>query len=318
MRRAGNLYLKIAEMENLRLAFWKAQKGKSSRPDVISFRERLEEELLDLRHGLLEGDVSIGDYRYFTVHDPKERVICAASFRERVLHHAVMNVCEPVFERYQIYDSYACRKGKGLDVCLKRMQEFCRRYNWYLKLDIHKYFDSIDHCILKELLAHHFKEHALLELFGRIIDSYDVVENRGIPIGNLTSQHFANMYMAVFDHQAKDAWRLPGYVRYMDDFAFFYNDRGETPQWLDMSRRFLEERLGLELNEPQSNSTSRGLPAFSYRVYGCRLRLSLKAKRRFKKSIDEAVANGETQRIRPLLAFIDRAEAEGFKSRIFG
>ena len=303
-------------MENLRLAFWKAQKSKADKEEVIRFRENLENELLQMREELLEGVFPVGDYSYFTIHDPKERVICAASFRERVLHHAIMNVCEPVFERYQIYDSYACRKDKGVDACLERLMEMCRCHRWYLKLDIKKYFDSIDHQVLEEMLARRFKDRRLLLLFGQIIDSYEVASGKGIPIGNLTSQYFANMYLAAFDHKVKDEWRVPGYVRYMDDFVLFYSDKTETRQWLDMAEGFLGDKLALKLNEPQSNSTYRGIPALSYRVYGNCLRLSLKAKRRFKRNMSEALETGDTQRIRPLLAFVDRAAAAGFKANV--
>ncbi|MBP5673741.1 MAG: hypothetical protein J6X49_15240 [Victivallales bacterium] len=221
MKRAGNLYMEIAEMDNLRLAFWKAQRGKRGKREVMAYRENLDEELMRLHEQLVQGEVEVGRYHYFTIHDPKERMICAADFRERVLHHAIMNVCEPFFERYQIHDSYACRKGKGVDACLERLQEMCRRHQWYLKLDIHKYFDSIPHEGMKQVLRHYFKDTRLLMLFYRIIDSYEVASGRGIPIGNLTSQHFANMYLGVLDHQLKEVWKVPGYVRYMDDFILF-------------------------------------------------------------------------------------------------
>lgn len=158
MKRAGNLYQKIAEHENLRLAFWKAQRGKSGKHDILRYREHLDENLKQLRGELLNGDIDIGHYHYFTIYDPKERMICAADFRERVLHHAIINICEPYFEAYQIYDSYACRKGKGLDVALRRAQFFCRKFDWYLKLDVHKYFDSIEHDKLLCLLDRRFKD----------------------------------------------------------------------------------------------------------------------------------------------------------------
>ena len=119
---------------------------------MIAFRANLDAELADLSNELLAEDVSLGDYHYFTIHDPKERLICAAAFRERVLHHALVNVVEPVFERYQISDSYACRKGKGTYKALDRSREFSRKNRFYLKLDIRKYFYNIDHALLMQQL----------------------------------------------------------------------------------------------------------------------------------------------------------------------
>ena len=303
-------------MENLRLAFWKAQRGKQGKREVMVFREDLDAHLSRLREGLLSGDVPIGEYSYFTINDPKERVICAASFSERVVHHAIMNVCEKEFERYQIFDSYACRKGKGVDCCLKRMQQMCGRFAWYLKLDVHKYFDSISHDILKRLLRRHFKDTDLLLLFDRIIDSYNVSEGRGIPIGNLTSQFFANMYLGLLDHQVKDVWRNPGYVRYMDDFVLFFDTREDAKEMLDQVRDFLENELALELNQPQLNKTRFGIPALSYRVFTGHLRLSLKAKRRFKRKMSQAIADGERERMLPLLSFVERADCLGIKKKV--
>ena len=214
MKRAGNLYQKISELSNLQLAFWRAQRGKSGREDVIRFRDNLDEELQQLALEIQNGTVAIGDYHYFTINDPKKRTICAASFRERVLHHAIMAVCDEEFERFQIYDSYASRKGKGVDACFKRTQEFCGKYRWFVKLDIHKFFDSVNHDILLRLLNRRFKDPRLLYLFSSIIDSYETTANCGIPIGNLTSQYFANLYLGQMDPLIKDEWKVPGYAIY--------------------------------------------------------------------------------------------------------
>jgi len=210
---------KIADAENLRLAFWKAAKGKRGKADCVAFRERLDENLAALRAELLEGDVPVGNYHYFTVHDPKERLICAASFRERVLHHAVMNVCEPALERAAVFDSYACRKGKGRLLAVERAQGYARTHGWFLKMDIRKYFDSIDHETLRALLGRKFKDPELLRLVDRILASYQTAPGRGLPIGNLTSQHFANFYLAPLDRFLKEELRRGAYVRYMDDFV---------------------------------------------------------------------------------------------------
>jgi hypothetical protein len=172
MKRAGNLYGRIAEPENLRLAFLKSIRGKRGKPDVIAYTANLDANLRQLREQLLAERVDAGHYHFFTVHDPKERVICAASFPERVLHHAIMNVCEPVLERYAIHDSYACRTGKGMHSAVLRAQDFTRRYAWYLKLDIRQYFASIDHGVVTALLERRIKDKAVLRLIGAILDTY--------------------------------------------------------------------------------------------------------------------------------------------------
>lgn len=195
---------KIADGENLRLAFWKAAKGKRGKADCLAFREGLEENLTALGEELLAGDVSVGDYHYFKVHDPKERLICAAAFRERVLHHALMNVCEPVLERAAVFDSYACRKGKGRLRAVDRAQGYARGYRWFLKMDIRQYFASVHQATLRQLLGRKFKDPVLLGVFDRIIGSYRSAPGRGLPIGNLTSQHFANFYLAPLDRFLKE------------------------------------------------------------------------------------------------------------------
>ena len=224
MARGRGLYLKIPEPDNLRLAFNKAVKGKSDRQEVIRFRHDLDENLAALRRELQSGEISLGPDRFFTILDPKERIICAAPFHDRVLHHAVMNICEPVFERYSIFDSYACRPAKGLHKAITRAQEFSRQYQWYLKLDIRSYFGSIDHKILNRLLARRFAERRLRDLFGHVIASYRTEPDSGIPIGNLLSQYFANFYLSHLDHWLKEERHVPGYLRYMDDFLLFGAD----------------------------------------------------------------------------------------------
>lgn len=158
MKREGYLMERIADPDNLRLAFWKAKRGKSAKLEVMAYQKNLDKNLLFLRNELIAGEVTVGNYHYFKVYDPKERQICAAAFSERVLHHALMHVCHDNFEKYQIYDSYASRLGKGTFAALERATLFQKQYPWFLKLDVRKYFDSIDHSILKNLLRKRFKD----------------------------------------------------------------------------------------------------------------------------------------------------------------
>ncbi len=242
MKRHGQLLERVAEMENLRQAFHQACRGKRGKAEVLNYTAHLDERLAELRAQLLAGRVPVGRYHYFRIHDPKERLICAASFPERVLHHALMNVCDPVLERAAIADSFACRTGKGRTAALARAQEFARRCPWFLKLDVRKYFDSVDHERLR----------AVLRLFDEIIASYQTTPGHGLPIGNLTSQHFANFYLAPLDRFAKETLRCAGYVRYMDDFVLWGGSGRELSGLRDRVREFLSETLGLELKGESS------------------------------------------------------------------
>ena len=200
MKRKGFILEQIADPDNLRLAFLKAQIGKSTKKDVISFREHLDTNLLQIRNQLLDGSYRCGNYHYFTVFDPKERVICAAEFSERVVHHAIMNICAVDFENKQITYSYACRKGKGTFAAIKQAACYQKKYAWFLKLDVRKYFNSIDHAILFSQLQRMYKDEAFLNLLWQIIiDSYHATDEKGVPIGNLTSQYIANHYLSYAD-----------------------------------------------------------------------------------------------------------------------
>ena len=319
MKRIGNLFDRVVEPENLRLSFYKAQKGKGGKSAIARFRENLDEQLCEIRNAFISGDFKLGRYTYFPVFDPKERMICAAAFCERVMQHAVMNVCEPYFESRQISDSYACRKGKGLDACLKRTVEFCGRYEWYLKMDVHKYFDSIPHDRLKALLRRFFKDGFLLGFFDAIIDSYQKNPGSGIPIGNLTSQYFANAYLGVLDHHVKEVLRVKGYARYMDDFVVFAKSRDEMKELRDKIIGFCGEVLGLGMNASRMNRCSAGLHFLGYVMRQDGIRLTLRAKRRFRVKLAIADKEESQSKAQALVAFTERAKAVGFRRKvIFG
>ena len=213
MRRAGRLFEQIVARDNLRLAVHKALRGKRSKGDARAFVASLDSNLDALRAALERGDVVLGESHQFTIFDPKERLITAPCFRERVLHHAIMNVCEPVFERWLIDDTFAYRKGRGRLAALDRARRFAARHDSFLKLDVRKYFDSISHEILLARLERLFKDRRLLDLFRRIIARFATTPGRGVPIGRLTSQHSANCYLGAFDRFVKEDLRVQGYVR---------------------------------------------------------------------------------------------------------
>jgi len=326
MKRHGHLMEAIAEPANLRLAFWKAAKSKRAKGECRAFQVNLDENVATLRSELLSGAVAVGDYHTFTIHDPKERTICAASFRERVLHHALMNVCEPILERAGIFDSYACRKGRGQHAAVRRAQFYARRNGWFLKMDIRKYFDSIDHEVLRGMLRRKFKDARLLDLFDRILDSYRNAPGRGLPIGNLTSQHFANYYLAPLDRFLKERLRRSCYLRYMDDFVVWGETAAGLREVWRQVENFLESELHLELKpNVMLNRTARGMDFVGYRVFPRELRLTRRSKRRFTRKFrryERERLDGMwtelqlQQRVGALIAFTLPCRSRGFRRNV--
>jgi RNA-directed DNA polymerase len=323
MRRVANLYHLIPNPENLRLAFWKAARGKHHRAEVVEYKANLGENLDLLQRQLVENNTDIGHYRFFSVRDPKPRSICAAAFPERVLHHAIMNVCEPVLDAYSISDSYACRKGKGTRRALSKAQTFTRKYSWYLKLDIRKYFDSVDHTIMMRLLSRRIKDRQILLLFQKLLDSYHTADGKGLPIGNLISQHLANFYLGHFDHWIKEVRCVRPYLRYMDDFIIFSQDKTSLNFELAAIETFLSEKLGLELKPNiQLNRCRFGLPFLGYRVYPNTIQLASRSRKRFQKKFiayEKQWLSGRwsentlARHVMPLVEFTKPAHAEGFR-----
>lgn len=325
MYRQGDMMNAIAARGNLLLAFWKAQRGKRLRREVLAFRENLEAEVARLHRALLYGPLELGPYRMFRVFEPKERVICAVPFRDRVLHHALMNECAPIFEAYQIWDSYACRVGKGTHRAVERAQTFAQRGKHFLKFDIRKYFDSIDHGILLSQLFRRFKDARLLDVFAAIIGGYAHTPGKGIPIGNLTSQCFANHYLARFDHFVKETLRCRHYVRYMDDFVLWDDDRKQLCAWREEAGAFLRETLLLTPKTPSLNCSLLGMTFLGYRIFPRRITLAHRSRVRFKRKLAFAhgrLASGlwseeETARhVEPLLSFVRHANTTAMRNRV--
>ncbi len=286
MKRAKRLFDQLAKRENLRQAFWKALRGKRMRPDAQAFAANLDANLQQLSEELQSGRVRVGDSHQFTIYDPKERLITAPAFRERVLHHAILNVCEPIFERRLIDETFACRRGKGRLKALDRAATFSRRFGWFLKLDVRKYFDSISHEILQSQLQRLFADQRLLDVFAQILGSYQTSSGYGLPIGSLTSQHFANLYLAPFDRFVKETLRVKGYVRYMDDCVLW----GAGSRLLKEIRlhvlEFLQQELGLSAKgEPYINRSVHGLDFLGCRVFSKHTVLNRRSRTRFQRNL---------------------------------
>jgi len=232
----------MVSFENLLLAARKAQKGKRFKENTARFNLELEKELLRLQQELIDRTYRPGSYKVFIVREPVKRMISAAPYRDRVVHHALCNIIEPFFERSFIHDSYANRKEKGTHKAVDRFQSYLRKYRYVLKCDIKKYFPSIDHDILYAAIEKRIADPDVLWLIQTIIensnqqepvlDHYDgdnlfspLDRRKGLPIGNLTSQFFANIYMNGFDHYIKDELGCKAYLRYVDDFAVFDDNK---------------------------------------------------------------------------------------------
>ena len=325
MKRKGNLMSEIVTVDNLMLAYNKAVRGKRGKKSVISFSENLYENILSIREKLISGQYEIGKYHYFKIYDPKERVICAASFEERVVHHAVMNVCHEYFDRHLIYDTYATRKGKGIYAAIDRARVGMKKCGYVAKLDVRKYFDSISHDVLKLKLERLFKDKELLTLLSRIIDSYSVNENRGIPIGNLTSQYFANYYLSFLDHYVKEELKIPVYVRYMDDILLFGEDKTTVKHYVAMVKEFVVNKLNLQLKPEVLMSTDTGVSFLGYKLYKNKILLNRRSKIRFKKKFrcytclyetGEWADNDYMAHIQPLMAFAEKAYTKKMRNML--
>lgn len=314
MRRVSGLWPHVISFENLLLAHRKARRGKRERPAVARFELDLERNLLALQRSLAERTWQPGGYRQFRIYDRKPRLISAAPYRDRVVHHALMNLVEPALDRCFIDDSYACRAGRGVHAAVERYQRWASRYAYALKLDVRRYFPSIDHDILKVKLRRRIKDRGLLWLFDTVIDSapdvgvgeqfagddlVSLMERRcGLPIGNLTSQFLGNLYLDDLDHWLKETCRVKSYLRYVDDLILCDDDKGRL--WdlrTEIDRFLVQERLCLHPHKVQLSPTRLGLDVLGYQVLPTHRRLRRDNGYRFRRRLRRMAkdyARGET------------------------
>lgn len=271
MRSWGRLFPLVIDRDNLGLAARAAARGKNGRPGVIRFFAELEDEIDILHRDLRKGQYQPREYRQFRVFDPKPRTISCADFRDRVVHHAVCDVLSPMWERRFIFDTFACRKGKGTHRAVLRAQEFAREFRFYLKLDVRKFFESVSHDVLLEMINPMLREKQLRSLLGVIIQHPVPGQNpgRGLPIGNLTSQWFANLYLDGLDHWAKEYLRVPRYLRYMDDLLFFANSKGALWRVHDEVSAFMDRNLRLSVKAEVTRLApcTEGIPFLGMRIF---------------------------------------------------
>ena len=330
MKRYGGLFDKIIETQNLYLAAKKAFRGKKFKQTVAPFYFNLENEILKIQRRLSDESYHLSPYKIFKIYEPKERNICCAEFKDRVIHHAVMNILEPIFEKRLINETYACRVGKGTHTALKESQHLVRKYSYYLKGDIKKYFESIDHRALKTLIRKIFKDKKLINLLDKIISHQPPYTEigKGLPIGNLTSQHLANVYLGELDLFIKHKLKCKGYIRYMDDFILFSNDKKELSVFLERIRAFLSDTLSLELKERivRISPVSEGLPFLGYRVFRGLIRLQRARLVRFRRKVvklERRYIKGKikqedlTNSVRSVVAHISHGNTKNLRNAVF-
>ncbi|MEW6030848.1 MAG: reverse transcriptase domain-containing protein [Chloroflexota bacterium] len=287
MKTYKHLYQQVCDFENLYLAYRKARKGKRGRAQPAMFERIQDDELLALQEELTNFTYKPGRYHSFYIHDPKKRLISAAPFRDRVVHHALCRVIEPIWESRFIHDTYANRVGKGTHRAMDRAQSYARKCGYVLQCDVKQFFPSIDHAILRAEFAHRIRDEDVLWLCDQILQSgvgvlseeyemswfegddlFAASRPRGLPIGNLTSQFWANVYLNDFDHFVKRALKCAAYVRYVDDFLLFADDRAILADW---RRAIIRELAGLRLTLHEERAqifpTSTGIPFLGFHIY---------------------------------------------------
>ena len=281
MKRIGNLYTKIYDLDNLYLAYSKAKTGKSKSIGVIQFESDLDNNILRIQKELIEQKYITSEYNVFTIRDPKERTIYSLPFRDRVVQHAIMNIIESLWTSVFISHSYSSIKGKGIHGAWKHIRRDMKnrkQTQYCLKMDITKFYPSINHHIMKQIIRKKIKDIKLLALLDGIIDSAP-----GMPIGNYLSQFLANLYLSYFDHWLKEVKRVKYYYRYADDLIIL----GDSKQDLHLLRidiqSYLSENLNLKLkpNYQVFPIVSRGIDFIGYIFYHTHTMLRKRIKKNF-------------------------------------
>ena len=270
------------------LAFKKARKDKTTKDYVIEFENNIEEEINKLQAELKNVTYKPNKLRKFIIRDPKTRTIHSSKFKDRVVHHSIVNVLELIYEQIFIFDSYASRLNKGTHKAVTRFDKFKRKVSenhqliknsitnnqikgYFLKADIKKYFDNVDHEVLINILRRKIKDNKVLWLIKQILDNFETkIKGKGMPLGNLTSQFFANVYLNNLDYFVKHTLRVKNYIRYVDDFLILHENKKRLIRWKEKISGFLMKELKLELHEDKSKikPLKNGITFLGYRIYG--------------------------------------------------
>lgn len=291
MKRHNNIFERICTLENLREADRKARKDKKHQYGVKLHDRNKEENLLALQSSLLNQTYRTSQYNVFPVYEPKERMVYQLPYYpDRITHHAILNQIEPYFVQSFTNDTYSCIKGRGIHLAAKRITHALRDVEgtkYCLKIDVRKFYPSIDHDILKDLLRRKFKDRQLLWLLYEIIDSAD-----GVPIGNYLSQFFSNFYLTPFDHWLKEVVKVGPYFRYMDDMAILGSNKNELHGILALIREYLEVHLKLEIKDNYQvfPVDSRGLDMVGYVFFHDHVLLRKSIKQNFARKVAKGIS----------------------------
>lgn len=330
-------FKQIYDFDNLLSAAYSCRKGKAKASATLIFFDNLEENIIQLQNELMWDMYQMSLYYHFYVFEPKRRLISAPHFRDRVVHRAIYNIIEPLFNKGFIFDSYACRKNKGTHKGADRAQHFIRNVEhkygkaYALKADIKRYFSSIDHLILKNILRAKIRCKRLIALLEYIIDNSPSDElGVGIPLGNLTSQIFANIYLNELDRFVKHKLNAKNYIRYMDDFVIIHHDKNQLHQWRQQIESFLLFELRLTTNSktqvfPIAKEHGRSLDFLGYRIYSTHRLLRKSSVKRIKtnlKKLHKQYAQGKISladckpSIQSWLGHASHAQTHGLKKAL--
>ncbi len=286
MKTHNKLYKKLYSKENLISAFKKARKGKSSKSYVINFESNLIKNLNILREQLKNKNYYPSRLKKFIVRDPKTRTIHSSIFRDRIVHHAIINIIKPIYEKIFIYDSFASRKKKGSHLAVKRFEYFMNKVSsngrkiknphtnnsikgYILKADIKHYFPTMDHNVLINILRKKIKDEDLIELIRIVLHNFESKEKqKGVPLGNYTSQFFGNVYLNNLDYFVKHRLKVKYYIRYVDDFVILHKDKKVLEEFKDKIEKYLKN-LRLELHPEKSEiyALRNGITFLGYRIF---------------------------------------------------
>jgi len=289
MKRHGSLWSKITDLNNIYLAYKKAKKGKNWQNTISRFDDDLDENIFNIRDSLVEKTFTTSPYIEKTIYEPKQRIIYKLPFNpDRVVQHALMNVLEPIWNSLFIHDSYSCRIGKGIHAASRRTMDFIRATgpgSYCLKMDIRKFYPSIDHDILYEIVQRKIKCPDTLWLLEDII--YSIPGGKNVPIGNYTSQWLGNLYMNELDQYLKHEHKIRHYIRYCDDFILLHQDKKFLGQMAEGIESFLDEKLALKLSKNDIFPVRQGIDFLGYRHFPDHILVRKTTAKRIKRRMQE-------------------------------
>ncbi len=285
MKTYNNLYKELYNFDNLSLAFKKARRGKSKKDYVIKFELNLQTNLENLQKDLINKTYSSSNLKKFIIRDPKTRTIHASIFRDRIVHHAIINILNPIYEKIFIYDSFASRKDKGTHNAINRFESFIKKVSsngrliknnfnnnsiqgYVLKADFKHYFNSVNHEVLIKILKKKVDDEDLIELIKIVLSNFEILKGVGMPLGNYTSQFFANIYLNELDYYVKHTLRAKYYIRYVDDFVILHKNKKRLKYFLEHINNFLPcLKIKLHPEKTEIHALRNGINFLGYRIF---------------------------------------------------